>query len=72
MQVTLCDVAPRDGLQNEQTLFEIDQRPGDVIVAVNRKPVRNLAEFNAAISEAERAVALDVLRGDQPLFLVIT
>ena len=47
-------------------------RPGDVIVAVNRKPVRNLAEFNAAISEAERAVALDVLRGDQPLFLVIT
>ena len=47
-------------------------RPGDVIVAVNRKPVRNLAEFNAAISQAERAVALDVLRGDQPLFLVIT
>ena len=47
-------------------------RAGDVIVAVNRKPVRNVAEFQTALNEAGRVVALDVLRGDTSLFIIIT
>ena len=47
-------------------------RAGDVIVAVNRKPVRNVAEFQAALQEAGRVAALDVLRGDMSLFILIT
>jgi S1-C subfamily serine protease len=46
-------------------------RAGDIIVAVNRKPVHNAAEFKAAVRSATRALILDVLRGDQALFLVI-
>lgn len=47
-------------------------RAGDVIVAVNRKPVRNVEEFRAALQEAGRVAALDVLRGDVSLFIIIT
>ena len=47
-------------------------RPGDIITAVNRKPVHNVSEFNAAIGAGGRALAFDVRRGDQQLFLVIT
>jgi serine protease DegQ len=47
-------------------------RAGDVIVAVNRKPVRNVAEFQAALNEAGRVAALDVVRGDTSLFIIIT
>jgi serine protease Do/serine protease DegQ len=47
-------------------------RPGDVIVAINRNPVRNVAELSAALGPGtRRPLALDVMRGDQPLFLVI-
>ncbi len=47
-------------------------RAGDVIVAVNRKPVRNIAEFHEALRDAGRVAALDVLRGDTPMFILIT
>ena len=51
-------------------------RAGDIIIAINRKPVRNIAEFNVALGphgteQTERTLALDVLRGDRALFLVI-
>jgi Do/DeqQ family serine protease len=47
-------------------------RAGDIIVAVNRKPVRSVAEFQAALKEAGRVAALDVLRGDTSLFIIVT
>ena len=48
-------------------------RAGDVIVGVNRKPVHSVAEFDAALRAAQGPpLALDVLRGDRALFLVIT
>jgi Do/DeqQ family serine protease len=47
-------------------------RAGDVIVAVNRKPVRNVAEFQAALLAARPVAALDVLRGDTTLFIIVS
>lgn len=47
-------------------------RAGDVIVAVNRKPVRNVAEFQVALQEAGRVAALDVLRGNTALFIIVS
>lgn len=49
-------------------------RPGDIIIGVNRKPVRNVGEFNEAVTQSGegRPKALDVLRGDQPLFVIVT
>jgi serine protease Do/serine protease DegQ len=46
-------------------------RAGDVIVAVNRKPVATVAQLAAALKEAGGAIALDLFRGGSKLFLVI-
>ena len=45
-------------------------RPGDVLVAVNR-PVRNAAELKRALDGADRVLALNVIRGNAQLFIVI-
>jgi serine protease Do/serine protease DegQ len=39
-------------------------RPGDVIAAINRQRVRNIAEFLAAMRNADRAFQMSVVRGD--------
>ncbi|TCN25241.1 Do family serine endopeptidase [Sinorhizobium americanum] len=46
-------------------------RPGDVIVAVNRKPVATVAELAAELKTAGGAIGLDLFRGGAKLFLVI-
>ena len=46
-------------------------RPDDVIFAVNRREVANLAEFRRLVSEAGRVLALSVQRGNLSLFIVI-
>ena len=46
-------------------------RPDDIVLAVNRRPVSSVDELRAALSESKRAVALDILRGNARLFIVI-
>ena len=46
-------------------------RPGDVIVAVNRRRVRNAGELEAAFEQAGSVLALNVVRGNARLFIVI-
>ncbi|GLQ76748.1 serine endoprotease DegQ [Mesorhizobium huakuii] len=46
-------------------------RAGDVIVAVNRKPVATMAALTAALREASGTIALDLFRGGAKLFLVV-
>jgi serine protease Do len=47
-------------------------QPGDVIQSVNRKPVTNVAEFQAALAQAGKdTVLLRVNRGGNTLFLAI-
>ncbi len=46
-------------------------RPGDVIVAVNRRSVRSADEFRRAVEDAGRVIALNVIRGNARLFLVL-
>ena len=46
-------------------------RPGDVIVAVNRRRVRNSEELEAAFEQAGRVLALNIVRGNGQLFIVI-
>jgi serine protease Do/serine protease DegQ len=46
-------------------------RPGDVIVAVNRKRVSSASELNEILSKTPGTLALDLVRGDARLFLVI-
>ena len=46
-------------------------RAGDVVVAVNRTPVRSVQELTAALRAAPSAIALNVVRGDSQLFIVV-
>jgi len=46
-------------------------RDGDIIFAVNRRPVRTVAEFEEAVKEAKRVLALDILRGNARIFLLL-
>ena len=46
-------------------------RPGDVIVAVNRRRVRNARELASALAQAGRVLALNIVRGNGQVFIVI-
>jgi Do/DeqQ family serine protease len=46
-------------------------RAGDIIVAVNRRRVRTLGEFQAALRGAERSFAVTLVRGDFQLTIVV-
>ena len=46
-------------------------RPGDVIVAVNRRRVRNSEELEGAFEQAGQVLALNIVRGNGQLYIVI-
>ena len=46
-------------------------RPGDVIVAVNRRRVRDSEELESAFEQAGRVLALNIVRGNGQLYIVI-
>lgn len=46
-------------------------REGDVIVAVNRRPVASVAQLNEALGATAGTIALDLIRGGTRFFLVI-
>ena len=46
-------------------------RPGDIIFAVNSKPVRTFAEFQSALRGARRGFSVSLLRGDFTLTIVV-
>ena len=46
-------------------------RPGDVIVAVNRRRVRNTEDLEGAFEQAGQVLALNIVRGNGQLFIVI-
>ena len=46
-------------------------RPGDVIVAVNRRRVRDSEDLESAFEQAGPVLALNIMRGDGQLYIVI-
>ena len=46
-------------------------RPGDIIVAVNRRRVRNSEELEGAFEQAGQVLALNIVRGNGQLYIVI-
>ena len=43
----------------------------DIIIGVNRQPVKNLAEFRAIVEKQPGVLALNIQRGDRTIYLVI-
>ncbi|HET7921689.1 MAG TPA: DegQ family serine endoprotease [Gammaproteobacteria bacterium] len=59
------------GVARNSEAFQAGLRPGDVITAVNRAPVTDVAGFRKALDKTKGGVALRVRRGDQAFYLVL-
>lgn len=51
--------------------WQFGLREGDIIHAVNRQPVKSVTEFRQTVEANDRILALNVVRGNSQLFLVI-
>jgi len=51
--------------------YMVGLKPGDVVVKLNYKPVRNLADFERIIKKAKNVIFLDVVRGNAHIFITI-
>ncbi len=46
-------------------------KPGDVVVKLNYKPVKNLKDFEKLIKKAKNVIFLDIIRGNTHIFITI-
>lgn len=51
--------------------WESGLRPGDIIVSVNRQPVKSVQDVPAALNHSGNSLLLNIRRGDSALFIVI-
>ena len=58
-------------VDKDSRAWQAGLRPGDIIYGANRRRVRTLAEFQKALRGAERGYALNLLRGDTELTIVL-
>ena len=58
-------------VQRGSPAWQANLRVRDVIIAVNRKAVNDVDEFEKALKDGGRQVALSVKRGDEDLFLIV-
>ncbi|MDX1431536.1 MAG: DegQ family serine endoprotease [Gammaproteobacteria bacterium] len=58
-------------VESGSTAWQNGLRPDDIIIAVNRTPVGSVAALEAVLAQPTRAMALDIVRGNTRLFLVI-
>ena len=80
---TLRDLAPGDSAHGRiegVIVAEVEPRsraarngirPGDIIVAVNRRRARNIRELRSALEQAGNVLALNIVRGNSQLLIVI-
>lgn len=59
------------GVEPGSAAWRYGLRKGDIVVAVNRNPVRNLAQFKQAVSSSGPALMLKTLRGRGSVFILI-
>jgi Do/DeqQ family serine protease len=60
-----------ESLEQGSPAWRAGLRPGDVVVAVNRQEVTSVADVESIFARRPRAIALNVLRGDTMVFIVI-
>jgi len=70
------DAAERAGvlvakIDNNSPAWRHGLREGDVVIAVNLKKVTTTGQFKAAIEDADSVTALNILRGETELFIVM-
>ncbi len=58
-------------VQRSSPAWQAGLRERDIVLAVNRKAIKNVDEFEKALKAGGRQVALSVKRGNEDLFLII-
>lgn len=58
-------------VEEDSKPWQSDLRPGDVITSVNQQKVKNIIELKALTAKADKSLLLNVLRGNNAVFLVI-
>lgn len=59
-------------VERDSNSWHSDLRPGDIITSVNQQKVNNIGELKAQTEKAGKELLLNVLRGSNAIFLVIT
>ncbi len=59
------------GVELNSPAWQAGLRQGDIILSVNRQPVRNVDEFIKLASRSPNRLLLRIQRGDISLFLVL-
>ena len=58
-------------VERNSPAYQVGLRANDVIVSVNRTPVKNMEDFNSALKESKRQAALFIKRGDEDLLVIV-
>ena len=58
-------------VERNSPAYQVGLRANDVIVSVNRTPVKNMEDFNSALKESKRRAALFIKRGDEDLLVIV-
>ncbi len=58
-------------VQTNSFAYMVGLKPGDVIVKLNYKPVRNLEDFKKIIKSAKDVIFLDIIRGSTHIFITL-
>ncbi|MEI4220132.1 MAG: Do family serine endopeptidase [Candidatus Dasytiphilus stammeri] len=60
-----------DSIQKQSNAFILGLRQGDIILSINKKPVKNVNEFNHLLLTTPEPFAFLILRGDNTLYLLL-
>ncbi len=58
-------------VEQDSNAWNAGLRKGDVIVSVNREPVKNLTDLKRAAKKSHNGLLLNVRRGEGALFLLL-
>ena len=58
-------------VERNSPAYQIGLRANDLIVSVNRTPVKNMEDFNNVLKESKRQAALFIKRGDEDLLVIV-
>ena len=58
-------------VERDSKAAQVGLKPGDIIVAVNRKSIANVEEFRTAMKESTRQTALFIKRADEDVLLLV-
>ncbi|WP_392552681.1 Do family serine endopeptidase [Orbus wheelerorum] len=60
-----------DKIANGSTAFNLGLKEGDLITGINKEPVKNIADLRKIIDSKPSVIALNIMRGDNQIYLIL-